>query len=309
MAMATSIISSGGGGGLPGARPRSYNPASGGVPGVTSPIDAITSNLGGLGGIINSITGSQSGALRSQYPDQYFSTLGTLLGNTQRRASGDISDLLPELQQNSAEAAVAGGMSGSGAENTKLLRDLGLTRYGVENKALQDLSTIQGQIPKVNPYDPTGIINHQLDAQERADMYASAPVPEDAYQRALRAAGVGDGGTPWKNSSSGGGGGGGGGPARPVNPISIGYGPPTIGYGTNQNMAPAGGYAPWGSFPNALSAGGEDQDPFAWLFGGDTATGNVGDFGGSLNYGGDAPWDGLNTNLFGDSSGADLSGD
>ena len=310
MAMATSIISSGGGGGVRGAAPRGYNPASGGVPGVTSPIDAITGNLGGLENIIGSITGSQSSALKNQYPDEYFSTLGTLLGNTSRRAKGDISDLLPELQQNSAENAVYGGMSGSQAENTKLLRDLGLTRYGVENKALQDLSTIQGQIPKVNPYDPTGLINHQLDAQERADMYASAPVPEDAYQRAMRAAGGGDGGIPWKNASGGGGSGGGrGGAGSPINPISSGYGPPTIGYGTNPNVVSSQGLAPWGSFPNALSAGGEDQDPFAWLFGGDTPTGNVGDFGGNLNYGGGAPWDGLNTDLFGGSSGADLSGD
>lgn len=300
---------SGGGGGIPGARPRGYNPASGGVPGVTSPIDTITGNLGGLSGIINSITGSQSSALRSQYPDQYFSTLGTLLGNTGRRAQGDISDLLPELQQSSAENAVYGGMSGSGAENTKLLRDLGLTRYGVENKALQDLSTIQGEIPKVSPFDPSGMIAAQLAAQEHADMYASAPVPESAYQRAMMAAGGGGGGgTPGKTFS---GGGGGGGPTRPTDAIMRGYGNPTIGYGTNQSAGQWGGNAPWGTFPNALSAGGQDQDPYAWLWNQDTATGNANpnDFGGSLDYGGGAPWEGLNTNLFGDTNGADLSGD
>lgn len=275
------------GGGLVGAGSRGYNPASGGIPGVTSPVSAITSNLGGLGGIINSITGSQSTALRDQYPDEYFSTLGTLLGNTGRRAKGDISDLLPELQQSSAENAVYGGLSGSEAENTKLLRDLGLTRYGVENKALQDLSTIQGQIPKVNPYDPTSIINHQLDAQERADMYASAPVPEDAYQRALRAAGGGDGGIPWKNSSSGGTPGRtSGGPARPTDPIMSGYGPPVIGRGTNPNVVSSQGLAPWGSFPNAIGAGGGvDDEWLSGIFGGGQ------DFGGSLGYGGGDSYD------------------
>ena len=106
--------------GLTGAAPGSYNSASGGIPGVTSPIDTVTGNLGGLSGIIGSLTGASSTALRTQYPDEYFTTLGTLLGNTQRRAAGDISDLLPELQQTSAEDAVYGGMSGSGAENTKL---------------------------------------------------------------------------------------------------------------------------------------------------------------------------------------------
>ena len=303
--MAGSGIVGGGGGGLGGATPRNYNPASGGIPGVTSPIGAITSNLGGLGGIISSITGQQSSTLRDQYPDQYFSTLGTLLGNTGRRAKGDISDLLPELQQSSAENAVYGGMSGSQAENTKLLRDLGLTRYGVESQAIGDLGKLQGEIPTVHPFDPSGIIAAQLAAQERADLYASAPVPEAAYQRAMGAAGGGDRGTPGLRYDLGGGGG-----QAPINPISSGYGAPTIGYGTNQYASQGGGNVPWGTFPNAASSwGGEDQDPFASIFEGSDPTGNVGDFGGSLNYGGGAPWEGLNTDLFGGPSGADLSGD
>jgi hypothetical protein len=295
-----------GGTGLTGAQPRSYNPASGGVPGVTSPIEAIAGNLGGLGNIVGSITGQQSSALRSQYPDQYFSTLGTLLGNTGRRAAGDISDLLPELQQSSAENAVYGGMSGSQAENTKLLRDLGLTRYGVENQALKDLGTIQSEIPTVKPFDPSALINEQLAAQERADMYRSAPVPEDAYRRALEAAGGTGRVTPGLRYDLGG-----GGVGRPVDAIMGGYGAPTIGYGTNQNVSQGGGYAPWGTFPNAVSAGGEDQDPFAWLWGGDTATGNTSpnDFGGGLDYGGGAPWGGLNTDIFGGTEGTDLSGE
>lgn len=279
------IITGGGGGGIPGAQPRNYNPASGGIPGVTSPIDTITGNLGGLGGIIGSITGQQSTALRDQYPDEYFSTLGTLLGNTGRRAKGDISDLLPELQQSSAENAVYGGMSGSQAENTKLLRDLGLTRYGVENDAINSLGKIQGEIPTVRPFDPSNIINQQLNAQERADMYASAPVPESAYQRALGAAGGGERGTPGLRYDLGGG----GGPVRPVDSIMSGYGAPTIAYGTNQNWSQGGNNAPWGTFPNALSAVGEDQDPFAWLWN-DQSSGNQ-DFGGSLGYGGGASYD------------------
>ena len=266
----TQIISGGGGGGggggLRGASSRGYNSASGGIPGVTSPIEAITGNLGGLGGIINSITGSQSTALRDQYPDEYFSTLGTLLGNTQRRAAGDISDLLPELQQSSAENAVYGGLSGSEAENTKLLRDLGLTRYGVQNEAINSLGKIQGEIPTVRPFDPSGIIAAQLAAQERADLYASAPVPEDAFQRAMRAAGGGGGGktTPGLRFDLGGG----GGWAPPSNdPIMRGYGAPTIGYGTRQDSSQSYDSAPWGSFPNAVSnySGGQNPGDYDWL--------------------------------------------
>jgi len=296
------IISGGGGSGIPGARPRNYNPASGGIPGVTSPIDTITSNLGGLGNLISSITGQQSSALRSQYPDQYFSTLGTLLGNTGRRAKGDISDLLPELQQSSAERAVYGGMSGSEAENTKLLRDLGLTRYGVENQALKDLGTVQSEIPTVRPFDPSAMINEQLAAQERADLYASAPVPEEAYQRAMTAAGgAGGRGTPGLRYDLGGG----GGPVRPVDSIMGGYGGPVIGYGSGRGATPGGGFDPWGS----MGAGGDNQDPFGWLFNGDTSSANPNDFGGGLDYGGGAPWEGLNTDLFGGPSGSDFSGD
>lgn len=297
---------SGGSSGLGGATPRDYNRASGGIPGVTSPVSAITSNLGGLGGIINSITGSQSSALRSQYPDQYFSTLGTLLGNTSRRAKGDISDLLPELQQSSAENAVYGGLSGSEAENTKLLRDVGLTRYGVENQALQDLSTIQGQIPKVSPFDPSGIIAAQLAAQERADTFAAAPVPEDAYQRALAAAGGGGGRTtPGLSYNLGGGGGG----SRPLGTIMGGYAPSIPQWGTNPSVSAGETFAPWGSFPNAISnvISGEGQNGVSdWTTWFDQPSTNQ-DFGGGLDYGDGTPWEGLNTDIFG-TPGADVTG-
>lgn len=211
-----------------------------------------------------------------------------------------------------------GGMSGSGAENTKLLRDLGLTRYGVQNEAINSLGKIQGQIPTVRPFDPTGIIAAQLDAQERADMYAAAPVPEDAYMRAMGAADPG-----WGGRGRGGftvNPGWGGGSARP-DPVMSGYGAPTIGYGTNRDASGGGSYAPWGSFPNALSAGGgggakfndwlstdygpmAPQNDDAWLaniFGDDQ------DFGGSLGYGGGAAWNPME-DILGDFGGMDYGG-
>lgn len=282
---------------LPGAPSRNYNSASGGIPQVTSPVEAITGNLGGLGGIISSITGSQSGALKGQYPSEYFSTLGTLLGNTGRRARGDITDLLPELQQTSAENAVYGGMSGSQAENTKLLRDLGLTRYGVENQALKDLGTIQSEIPQVRPFDPSAIINEQMAAQERADLYNSAPVPEAAYQRAMGAAG-GSGRTTGGLSYNFGG----GGTSRPISPITSGYAPSIPQWGTNASMPSGGGSAPWGTFQNAIAGEGPSavEDWTKWFqqpatgqdFGGSVNYGSN-DFGGGLSYGGGAPWNPL----------------
>jgi hypothetical protein len=167
---------------ISGASPRGYNSASGGIPGVTSPVDAITSNLGGLGGIINSITGSQSTALRDQYPDEYFSTLGTLLGNTQRRAAGDISDLCQSFHKVPLRTRF-GGLSDSGG-NTKVLRDLGLT-IGVQNEAINSLGKIQSRF-HVRPFDPSGIImNSWRSGTGDIRLCASS---RSAYQRAMRAA-------------------------------------------------------------------------------------------------------------------------
>lgn len=273
-----------GGGGLGGAAPRNYNPASGGIPGVTNPINTITGNLGGIGGISSAITDQQLADLRKQYPSEYFATLQQLLLNTQRRAGGDISDLLPELQTRNAEAGIAGGYSGSGMENTKLLRDLGLTRYGVEEQALKDLGLIQSGTPTVKPYDPTGIMSALVGAQERADIYAAAPVPEEAYKRARDAArgggGGGGGGGPGGGVRPGtvGGGGGGGGTVDDIlkrygSGLGGGFGPPIIARGTRMGGLPDADYenpitfGPGGSYGSGQTSV-EDFDQFAGQFGG-----------------------------------------
>jgi hypothetical protein len=274
-------------GDLTGAPPRDYNPASGGVPGVTSPISTVTGNLGNLSSIIGSLTGSSSAALRGQYPGEYFGALGTLLGNVGRRAGGDISDLLPELQQNSAERAVAGGLSGSGAENTKLLRDLGLTRYGVEEQALKDLGQIQSEIPLVHPFDPNDIIRQQADAQERADIYRAAPNPEAAYRRANSAAGGGGGGGGTPGVRYGGGGGGVGTVDDALRRRGASMAP-IIARGTGGAGQAPYQPAPYGTMPGVSpeTYGSESFDPM-W----DTNP-VAGDFGGSLEYGGGEPWQG-----------------
>jgi hypothetical protein len=286
---------------------------------VTSPVSTVTGNLGSLSDIINSLTQTSSGALKGQYPNEYFSVLGTLLGNTQRRAAGDISDLLPELQQNAAESAIAGGVSGSGAANSKLLKDLGLTRYGVENQAVRDLATIQGEIPTVRPFDPNDIIRQQLDAQERADIYRSAPSPEAAYQRANLAAKGGGGGpaTGWKSGGityapSGGG--------RPqVSPWRSGapsWGP-NITPQSGGAMNPFGGSSSYASAPYGSINYSAGNIPGSWGGGEDDFSDvlnvfneqPVDNFGGSLNYGGGAPWDsGIGTDIFGTGVGQDYSG-
>jgi hypothetical protein len=193
----------GGAGTLQGAGPLpgTYNPASGGIPGTTDTgtslanlLGAISGQVGNLAPIIGGITGAENQALRDQYPDQYFGTLDTVLGNVSRRATGDITDLLPQMQQGAAEYGVGAGISGSPNANSKLLRDLGLTSYGVQRQATQDLGAVQNLIPKVAPYSPNRLIpdiGQQLNLQALADMLRAAPVPEAAFQRNLALANQG----------------------------------------------------------------------------------------------------------------------
>jgi hypothetical protein len=270
---------------------------------VTNPASTIAGSLGNIGNIIGGITGQQLEALRKQYPTEYFATLQQLLQNTQRRAGGDISDLLPELQVRNAEAGVAGGYSGSQMENTKLLRDLGLTRYGVEEQALKDLGLIQSGTPTVRPYDPAGVIGAITNAQERADLYNAAPDPEVAYRRARDAArggGGGGGGGPGgavRPGTMGGGGGGGGGSVDDIlkryGSGLGGYGPPIIARGTGPYPT-GGGFAPMGSITTlpaggAVSSGeGEYVDEYGYF--GDPNYGDEYDeygFAGNPNYGAD----------------------
>jgi len=291
----------GGGSVLTGAPPRGGSDASGHIPQVTNPATTVTGNLGNIGNIVGSVTAQQLEALRRQYPTEYFATLQQLLLNTQKRAGGDISDLLPELQVRNAEAGVAGGYSGSQMENTKLLRDLGLTRYGVEEQALKDLGLIQSGTPTVRPYDPTNVISGIINAQERADLYNAAPDPEAAYRRARDAArgsggGGGGGGTP--GVRYGGGGGGGGGSSvddilRKYGSGMGGYGPPIIARGTRVGPLPDADYenvyqtggSGWGSGGGNMSV--DDFDAFADEYGGGFGGfDNYDEFGDNEDYGG-----------------------
>lgn len=180
-------------GGLPGAQPAGYTPAAGGIPGVTDPatsfanlLAGITGQLGNLGGVIGGITQASNKALRDQYSPGYFEGLDTVTSNTNRRAKGDISDLIPSLSQNAAEAAVNSGVPLSNAAKSKFTRDVLGSEYAVQEKALQDLEGIKNLTPTVAPFDASRLvpdIGMQVALQQLADMLRGAPQPEAAYQR------------------------------------------------------------------------------------------------------------------------------
>ncbi len=189
-------------GGLPGAAPipGTYDPSTGGIPGVTDPaqnlanlLAGITKNIGGIGETIGSLTGASNKALRDQYPDEYFTGLDKSIGNINRRLEGDISDLIPILQQNAAEANIAGGngqgMRGglSNWQKRKLAETVLGSSYNVQERALQDLGTYKGLVPTVAPYDANRLIpdiNMQTMLQQLADTLRAAPIPGAAANRA-----------------------------------------------------------------------------------------------------------------------------
>jgi len=222
-----------GGGAGAGAIPGTYNPASGGIPNISSPseslanlINAISGNLNNLGPIISGVTGAENKALRDQYPSSYFDTLNTLMGNVGRRATGDITDLLPQLGQTAGEWGIGSGVAGGPAAASKLARDVLGSSYAVQQQALQDQGAIQNLIPKVAPYDIGRLIPQYSDQQWNDLMrkiYGSAPIPESAYGRARadalsglnRGFNAGGGGYGWFN---------------PMTRPTVGaYGPPSPG--------------------------------------------------------------------------------
>lgn len=178
---------------LGGAPPRGYTPAAGGIPQVTDTatslknlIAALGGNMGGVKDVVGGLTGASSEALRDQYPNEFFTGIGTGLENINRRLEGKISDLLPTINQEGAEWGIGRGVAGSPAYESKLARDVLGSAYNVQRNAQQDLAQMRNTIPTVAPFD-VGRITPSYDVQsilqQWADTLGAAPVPEDVYRR------------------------------------------------------------------------------------------------------------------------------
>lgn len=262
---------------IPGAVPLpGYTEESGGVPGTTSPSQSLANLIAGLAGqtgnigkLVGDLTSASTKALRDEYPAEYFNTLGTLMGNVGERARGNVSDLLPELGQGAAEWGVGAGVPGSPAFETKLARDLGLTRYRVEREALDDLGRIKAGIPTTAPFDINRLVpdvNLQSALEQIANMYAAAPKPEAAFKRNLELALAG-----LKGGFSGAGGGGvtryGNAPGPSTNwptlsaaptPVNIALGPgrpDAVDIARSRKGSPTGWGQSWGTGGDYAQAG------------------------------------------------------
>ncbi len=218
----------GGAGAGAGALPGTYNPASGGIPQTPTPsqslanlIAGIQGNIGGLGSVIGGVTQAENQALRDQYPDEYFNTLGTLQGNVARRAQGDALDLIPMWAQNAAEWGIGQGVSGP-ALASKFAKDVFGGIHNLQRQAIQDEATLKGLYPTVAPYSADRLLptfGDQIGWEDVGNVRGAAPIPEAAYGRARADALAGLN----RGFNAGGGAGFGGGVGRGFTPFT----PPT----------------------------------------------------------------------------------
>lgn len=155
----------------------------------------------------------------------YLALLNQSGKNIQNRLAGDISDLVPQLSQGAAEFGAGMGIAGSPAANSKYLRDLGLTKYQVEQTALGDIGRLGAAVP-TNPYGDFALTPYQqqelqLQQQQLAQQLQIERMREANTNLANRYRG---------RSPASSGGYGGGGNAAP------GFGTPTTGTG-NQSTS------------------------------------------------------------------------
>jgi hypothetical protein len=182
-----------------------YSAASGGKPTTADPtasaasaITGTTSNLGSLYGLADSANTFSANQAVNQ---QNILTPG-YSGNMDKWAS-DISDLLSgkvssgtvnTISQNAAERGVSTGLTGSLANESALLRSLGLTSEQQQATGASQLASMVNTSPKASAFDLTPYLTTGADvtgAQNQANTIASAANPAAASAAAVDAAKTG----------------------------------------------------------------------------------------------------------------------
>jgi hypothetical protein len=180
---------------LPGANPLYYNPSFGGIPQVPSPTStaaqSIAGNLGNLsaiGQLGTGVTGqnvaNSLAPLTSSLPG-FSGALSTGMANVNSLMSGQIpGDIMTMLQQQNAERGVAGGMApGAPANNTAMMKALGLTGLGLEQTGLSEFGSLAGLVPQPTLFNPQSMMSTpqaQQTAQESANVLSASPIPAAA---------------------------------------------------------------------------------------------------------------------------------
>ncbi len=188
----------GGPGGLPGAPSFGYSGAYGGVPQVPDPTQTAAAAaaggqanlpaLSGLSGGVNQFnTNQQLQQLQAMIPG-YTDASAKSSQNILAELSGQVpSDVINQIIQSSAERGVLTG--GGPNANAAYLRALGLTSIGQQNAGEQHLAGAIARTPRPQLFRPDQYFTtpqQQQEAQLYANIYGSAPNPQQAALEAMR---------------------------------------------------------------------------------------------------------------------------
>jgi len=174
-----------------GGKPNTADPA-------TSAATAISDTTGNLSSLYD-LADSANQFNANQAVSQQNTLTPGYSGNMDKWAS-DISDLLSgkvssgtinTITQQAAERGVSSGIGGSAANESSLLRALGLTSEGQQQQGATQFASMINSSPKANAFDYSGYLTNANDvgtAQNQANTIASAANPATAGKAAIDAA-------------------------------------------------------------------------------------------------------------------------
>lgn len=197
-----------------------YNPAYGGVPTVPNPTATAAAanagnaaNLPGLEGTAANLNTFNQGQLLGQYNmaiPNYAALTQTASGNAMQELQGQVpTDVINQLLTGAAERGITGGVPGSPNSNAAYLRALGLTSLGQQQQGMANLHQLTADAPIAQLFNPASMFvtpEQEQEAQMAANLYASAPNPTAAAEKAISLASAGGGGSsgiPWWAQSAG----------------------------------------------------------------------------------------------------------
>jgi hypothetical protein len=187
-----------------------YNPASGGIPTVpnlqASQAQSATGNIGNfddlanLAGQTNTFNlGQQTAQNRAGLPG-YDSLMGQSSGNIGSALRGELyPDELAYLQDNAASFGVSSGVGGFDPTGTNFsgyrgLRNLGLSSDKRRAEGEQMLTNRLATLPRTQLFNPATnftTTDQQQTTNQLRNTLGSAPIPQDAQNRALQLANAG----------------------------------------------------------------------------------------------------------------------